>query len=126
MTGKSSIDKLPMIGGVAALSAFAVLSGIGFASSAPGSLWGLPEKVIFGAIGLFGIVTALSVILSILMGGRWGWVGLVLGLACLGVCVSPPFFIGVAHTYGVIAVFVIWCAGMNMLRGLARQRETRV
>ena len=45
---------------------------------------------------------------------------LLLALAYLGVAVAPPDGIATIHNYGVIAFFVVWFAGMNVLSGRRR------
>ena len=45
---------------------------------------------------------------------------LLLALAYLGVAVAPPYGIATIHNYGVIAFFVAWFAGMNVLSGRRR------
>ena len=110
-----------VIGGVVALSLSAALSAYVISAPLHNSHIDSREDLLFGAVGLVGVMAAAAVGWSAWMGSR-GWVGLALGLAYLGISISPPLFIGAAHLYSPIAVLVIWCAGMNVLRGLVRQR----
>ena len=112
-------DTLVQLGAVVTLILSGVLSGIGFtASDFDDPFLVFTEAQGFGAMGLLGVVASGAVIWSARRQGRWGWVALILGLPLLGVSVSPPLFIGAAHTYGVIALFIVWLAVVNALQRL--------
>ena len=45
---------------------------------------------------------------------------LLLALAYLGIAVAHPYGIATIHNYGVMAFFLAWVAGMNVLSGRRR------
>lgn len=60
-----------------------------------------------GAIGLMGIAAGGAVTLSARRGGRRSWVGLVLGMAYLGLTFMPWVFLTTLHWYGPIALLTM-------------------
>ena len=116
---KSKTARLPMIGGVVALSLSAALSAYCFIL--PTWHWGYEwsEARSLGFIGVGGVLASGAVAWSAWKGG-WAWVGLVLGLVYLGSACATPLAIATIHNYGVIAFFVVWFAGMNVLSGRRR------
>lgn len=67
---------------------------------------------LFG-MGSVGVVSAGATLQSARHGGRWGWVGLVLGLVYLVVPWTIPYFVGVIHLVILPAGFTIAIAVAN-------------
>ena len=116
-------DYLIMIGGIVALSASAAISALFF--TVP--LWAQDRSwttagALLGSMALVGILPAGAVIWSARHEGRWGWLGLLLGLAYLGLPYVHPLFILHVHWYGPPALFVIVLAALNLLKELSTKR----
>ena len=103
--------------GVGLLSGALGIYGFMFSWLGRDELW---EGVQFGGIGLLGVVASVTVAYSSRRGEGWCWLGLLMSAGYLGITVSPPFFIGVFHTYGVLALFLGVVAALNV--GDARGR----
>ena len=70
-----------------------------------------------GGLGALGALASVATAWSSLHEGRWTWVGLVLGLCCVGIVISPPFFLSAGFYFGPPAIFIACLAVLNM-RGL--------
>ena len=123
MIGKSSVDLLPMTGGVVVLSLSAGLSAYCF--TLPMWQWDYQwsEALALGFIGVGGVLASSAVIWTAWKGG-WAWVGLVLGLVYLGSACGTPLAIATIHNYGVIAFFTLCFAGMNVLGSSIRRKSS--
>ena len=74
-------------------------------------------------IGMAGALASLAVVWSSWCGGRWSWVGLLLAFAYLGLASATPYAVATIHTYGLIALILIWFAGLNFLRYFGRRQK---
>ena len=114
---------LTTIGGVVALALSASVSALFFTVPLginPDSSWAMAASL--GSIGLMGIAAGGAVTLSARRGGRWAWVGLVLGVAYLGLALMPWVFLTTLHWYGPIALLVIGLSVANLAMGSHRPR----
>ena len=70
--------------------------------------------VLFGIVSV-GVASAGVTLQSARHEGKWGWVGLVLGLVYLGLPWVIPYAVGVIHLLVIPAVFTVGLAVVNTL-----------
>lgn len=89
-------------------------------------LWSLDRSwttaAALGSMDLVGVLPAGAVIWSARHEGRWGWLGLLLGLAYIGLPYVHPLFILHAHWFGPLALSIICLAVLNLLKELSKKR----
>ncbi len=116
-------NKLIIGGGVVALLCAAAFSGLGFTINADNKVWGISETYLLGGLGLLALAAAGAVTWSAWQKGRMWWLGLGLGLAHLGVTVSPPLIAGLIQTHGLLALFIIYLGFANLMLALINRNS---
>ena len=119
-------DTLIITGGVVALLLSVGVSALFFClpliNSEAETTWA--EAGVLGAPGLVGALSAGATFYSARHEGRWGWVGLALGLAFLVLTVATVLVIVTLPYYGPLAMFVFALAVVNVVRSDSRRRSS--